>query len=106
MCYDVGTMLDFFLPIAEASGHLEASRTIIQNIQNAILFPLIGLLIAIAILVFVWGTFQYVMNAENDQAREVGRKHMLYGIIGFLIMVSAFSILTIARQTFGVPILQ
>jgi hypothetical protein len=35
-------------------------------------------------------------------ARETGRRHMLYGIIGLLVMLSAFAILRIAIETFGI----
>lgn len=99
-------MLHLLVRTVEAAddAHLVASRRIIAKIQDVILFPLITLLMSIAFLIFVWGAFQYVMNAENDQARETGRKHMLFGIIGFVVMVSALSILKVATNTFGVTI--
>lgn len=76
----------------------------IDKIQGAILFPLVSLMMGIALLIFLWGVFAYIKNAEGDEARETGKKHMLYGIIGLVIMVSAFAILRIAANTFGVPV--
>jgi hypothetical protein len=55
----------------------------------------------VAFLVFLWGCAQYFMNATNDTAREEGSKHITYGIIGLVIMVSAYAILQIAVGTFG-----
>ncbi len=62
------------------------------------------LLMAIALLVFLWGGYQFIANADNDQARAVGKRHMLYGFIGFLIMVSAYGILSVALNTFGIAV--
>lgn len=76
----------------------------IDKIQGAILFPLISLMMGVALLMFLWGTFSYIKNAEGDEARETGKKHMLFGIIGLVVMVSAFTILKIAANTFGIPV--
>lgn len=76
----------------------------IDKIQGAILYPLISLLLGIALLVFLWGVFGYIKNAEGDEARTTGKKHMLFGIIGLVIMVSALAILKIAAQTFDIPV--
>lgn len=41
------------------------------------------------------------MNADSDQAREDGKKHILYGVIGLVIMTSAYALLAIGTGTFG-----
>lgn len=81
-----------------------AAQCLVDKVNNAVLFPLIGLLSGIAVLVFLWGAFIYVKNADNDTARQQGQNHLLYGIIGLLIMVSAYAILSIAAGTFGIGI--
>ncbi len=73
------------------------------RLNNAILYPLIALLLGVALLVFLWGVFQYIAHQEGEQARADGRKHMLFGIIGLVVMVSALAILNIALRTFGIP---
>ena len=60
----------------------------------------------IAFLVFLYGSAVYVMNAGNEQARGEGKKHIMYGLIGLVVMVSAYTILTIAGNTFGLVIPQ
>ncbi len=90
--------------IAYADSHTVPARNLLELIEDNILFPLIALLTAIALLYFLWGLFQYVLNAESDEARSTGKKHMLYGIIGFVIMVSAYAIIEIATWTFGITI--
>lgn len=73
----------------------------VGKFNDAILFPLIALLSAVAFLVFLFGCAQYVMNAGNSSAREEGVKHITWGIIGLVVMVSAWAILGIAAGTFG-----
>jgi uncharacterized membrane protein len=73
----------------------------VSRLNDAILFPLIALLSGVAFLVFVYGAAEYAMNATNESARAEGRKHILFGIIGLFVMVSAFAILTLASGTFG-----
>lgn len=44
----------------------------------------------------------FISNADNDEARSIGKKHMVWGIVGIVIMVSAYSILRMVAATFGV----
>ena len=89
--------------IAYAASHVAAAESLLAKIKSAILYPLMTLMVAVAFLVFLWGAYEFVRNAESDEARETGRRHMLYGVIGLLIMLLAYSILQIAAQTFGLP---
>jgi hypothetical protein len=41
------------------------------------------------------------MNAGNEEGRSVGKKHMIWGIIGLLIMIGVYGILGILGGTFG-----
>ncbi len=73
----------------------------VDKLNDIILFPLIALLSGIAFLVFIYGCAVYIFNAENETARTEGKKHILYGIIGLVIMISAYGLLIIATNTFG-----
>ncbi len=75
---------------------------IVEKVKTVIIYPLITLLFIIAMLVFLWGIFQYVRNGADEAARSEGRRHMIFGIIGFVVMLSAVAILSIARGTIGV----
>ena len=86
---------------AESAGAAVA-RDFVAKINSVILYPLIILLMGIAFLVFLYGAFEYVAGADNETARETGRRHLIWGVIGFLVMVSAMTILEIAANTFNV----
>jgi len=73
----------------------------VTALNTFIVFPLIGLLSAVAFLVFLWGCAEYIMNANNSTARTEGVKHITFGIIGLVVMMSAWAILSIAAATFG-----
>ncbi len=82
----------------------DVAGPILDRIKVVILYPLISLLLGAALLLFLWGVFRYIAGAEGDEARETGKRHMLYGIIGLVVMVSALAILELATATFGVGV--
>ena len=91
-----------FVPmILFAQDGTAKAHQLVGKINDAILFPLITLLSAVALVVFLYGVFEFVRGSSNDTAREKGKKHILYGTIGLLVMLSAFTILSIAAATFG-----
>ncbi len=85
---------------AKAAAIAEAS-SFIGKLNDAILFPLIYLLMGVALVFFIYGAAQYIINANSDQAREQGKQNIMYGIIGFVVMGSAYAILSLVAGTFG-----
>lgn len=79
----------------------DAAAGFVATFNQVVLVPFIGLLLAVAFLVFLWGCAEYIFGASNTTAREQGVKHITWGIIGLVIMVSAWGILQIATGTFG-----
>ncbi len=84
----------------DAAGASAAS--FVSTLNEVIFYPLIALLAGVAFVIFLWGCAEYIMNANNPAAREKGVKHITYGIIGLVVMMSAWAILEIAAATFGV----
>ena len=87
------------IELAQAQSHIVQANSLVDRINNAILYPLITLLLGAAVVVFIWGAFQYLSNAEDSAERVTGQRHMLYGIIGIVVMVSAATILAVAVRT-------
>lgn len=73
----------------------------VARFNEVILYPVILLLTGIAFLVFLYGCLIYITHAENSSAREEGRNHIIYSLIGMFVMLVAYAILTIAANTFG-----
>lgn len=73
----------------------------VTKVMQIILVPIIALMMGVALLIFIWGAIEYIMNAADEKGRDTGRKHMFWGIIGLVVMVSALAIIQIAAATFG-----
>jgi len=66
---------------------------------NNILVPLV---FAIAFLIFIWGIFRYfIMGGANPEEQKKGRQLMLYGIAGFIIMVTIWGIVNLLARGLG-----
>ncbi len=81
---------------------MEQTAEFVARVNAAIVNPILALLFAAALLYFLWGGFVFIISAGNDQARAEGRQHMLWGVIGMVVMVSVFALLNIGLNTFGV----
>ncbi len=76
---------------------------ILNNILSSIIQPVVYLLFAVAFLVFFWGIFQMIRGADSEEDLKTGKRHLLWGLIGLLIMFGAQGILMIIKGTFGLP---
>ena len=91
--------------LAHAQTAERVAQNFVDKLNQVILFPLITLMMAVALVVFLYGCFEFVAGANDPGKRVQGRQHILWGIIGMLIMISAYAILSIAAGTFpGVDI--
>ena len=61
---------------------------------------LIPLLIALGLLVFLWGMAKFILHAEDEGKREEGRQLMMWGVIGLFVMVSFWGLTKILIGTF------
>lgn len=80
----------------------------IGNIQSLILAitfivkMLIPLVAGIAFIVFLYGLGQFVLHAGESDAREEGRRLMIWGLVGLFVMFSVWGLVFFFAQTFGV----
>lgn len=76
--------------------------TFLGRVSANILNPLILLIFFVALLVFFWGIFQFVSSAAEGAERDKGKKKILYGLIGMFIMFSAYGLIRLVLDTFGI----
>ncbi len=82
---------------------MENINTLIGNINKQIIAPIILLLFVLSLAMFFWGIVDYIRGSGNEEVRKTGREHMMWGIIGIFIMVSAWAIIKILLTSIGVP---
>ncbi|MFA6177611.1 MAG: pilin [Candidatus Paceibacterota bacterium] len=68
----------------------------ISQLLNAV----VPVLIALAVVFFVWGVVSYVIN-DDEEAKSKGRDRIIYGIIGFAVIVALWGLVRILTNTFG-----
>jgi uncharacterized membrane protein YidH (DUF202 family) len=86
---------------AYAAGLPAQTESLITNILNEIVNPLISLMIGVAVIYFLWGVFEFIRNAESSDERKKGGMHMLWGAIGLFIMVTAYGIMNLILGSIG-----
>lgn len=69
------------------------------DIINNVLVPL---LLLVAFLVFIYGVFSYfILGGADEEKRAQGQKLIVYGIVGFFVMVSVWGLVNILVGTFN-----
>jgi hypothetical protein len=57
---------------------------------------------AIALLIFFFGLFQFISKADDSKGREDGKRKIMYGLFGMFVMFSAYGLIHIVLNTFGI----
>lgn len=59
------------------------------------------LILAAAVVFFLWNVFKFVMAAGDEEARAKGQQGIIYGIIGIAVMVSVYGLVTFLTSSTG-----
>ncbi len=81
---------------------MQAVANFVAAVNQEIINPLIGVIFTAALVLFLYGAMRLVFGAGNDSARDEGKQHMLWGLVGMVIMVSVFAIIRVMLYTFNV----
>ena len=76
---------------------------LLRKISVNILNPLILLGFGVALVCFLWGIFQFLTNADSEDGRQKGKRNIFWGIIGMVIMISVYGIISVILGTFSIP---
>lgn len=83
-------------------AYADSVDQLIGKVNASVINPLIEFAFLIALVVFLWGVMEYIRGGANEQKRKDGRQHMLWGIVGFVIMFGVFGIINLLINTFGI----
>ncbi|MFA6251688.1 MAG: hypothetical protein WC603_03635 [Candidatus Paceibacterota bacterium] len=89
-------MMFSIIPVAEASV-----ATLMMSINRVVINPIIILIFALAVVIFVYGLIKYLLSPDNEEVRKSSKSHMLWGVVGMFIMVAVFGIMNIILNTIG-----
>lgn len=83
------------LAFAQGTGQLGPLLTQIRSLLNQV----VPVLLALAVIYFFWGLIQFLRGAGDPKAHELGKTHMIYGIIAIFLMVSVFGLVNYLTGT-------
>src|SRR3989344_2527655 len=74
---------------------MDSVANIMYRFETYIINPAILVVFALGFMLFVYGLVAFLWKPNE------GKQHMLWGIVGMLIMVSVYGILELLDNTFG-----
>jgi hypothetical protein len=92
--------MNILIPIAHAATTATLG-SIIEDKIVPLLDQVLVLIMAVAVVVFVWQVIRYfVLTAETD--RKNAGLYVMYSIIGFFVVLSLWGIVNVLSGTFGI----
>ncbi len=83
----------------------DALNSFLSRVVVQIINPIILLLAAAAFVVFLWGVFEFIKGAGDETKRVEGRRAILWGLLGLVIIFGAYGVINIALGSFSLPAL-
>lgn len=77
----------------------EAITPYLNNFFEVIINPFITLLFFLSFILFAWGILVMVVSPADTDKRSQGKQHMLWGVIGMVIMLGAYGIIQLLGGT-------
>ena len=86
----------------EPTGNNPLVTFIQDDIILLIDYVLVPLVFSLAFIVFLWGIFNFfIAGGADEEKREKGKQFMVWGLIGFFVMVSVWGIVAVLKRTIG-----
>ena len=82
---------------------MNKATELMGKFAELIVNPLIYVMFAVAFVVFAWGIAEFIRKSSNSDSNE-GKSHILWGLVGMVVMVSAFTIVNILLSSFNIPV--
>ncbi len=93
------------VPFCDPATIGSASRAdiVVCRIIHLVIDPVIFFLIAVALLMFMWGVMQFLINQSGGEEKSIaqGKQSMIWGLVGLLIMVSVYGIMHLVANSIG-----
>ncbi len=74
----------------------------VLKVDKFIINPLILMLFGLAILIFLYGVLEFLMNQASEEKKTTGKSHMIWGVVGITIMLGVWTILGFVLNTLGI----
>lgn len=93
-----GALFAPFIASAQIGGGTANLPSLILFLQDALKTATV-LILAIAVVYFLWNVFGFVMSAGEPEERAKKQSGIIYGIIGIAVMVSLWGLVNFLTQS-------
>lgn len=90
-----------FAPVVVFGQELDNVTRLIESVRD-IIDILIPLVAALALLYFFWGLARFILNNGNDDAREDGKRIMIWGVVALFVIVSVWGLVRFVGNALGI----
>ena len=78
---------------------MQTVSSFLTQIQ-VILDRVVPFIVGLAVFIVIWGIFNYLTHAENEEKRDEAKKYILWGVIGVFCMLSVWGFVNILYNSF------
>ena len=101
----IGIFLIFMQPLSVyAQGLSSNDASGVLNFFFNLVATIVPLLVAVAVLLFLWGVFRYVSSGGDEEKRAEGYQLIINGVIAIFVMVSIWGFVSLLANTFQLDI--
>ena len=94
----------YFLPVAAFATVRDVGKDNIANLVaqiNAVINTIIPFLVGIAVLIIIWGVFNYIAGAGDEEKRAQAKQYIVWGVVGVFIMLSVWGLVNVLVNSFA-----
>jgi hypothetical protein len=77
---------------------------LLLKINQYVLNPIIGFMFVLALAYFAFGVIEYFLYQNSEAEREKGKQHIIWGLVGLVIMTGFWGIIQILASTLQVSV--
>jgi len=78
-----------FLNLFFKTAYAATVQEIINKVIEQAVQPLIGFMMFLASIFFIYGIVEFIAGSDNEKKRIDGKKHIIWGLLGLFIMLAA-----------------
>lgn len=97
-------VIQILAQIPGGTGRGGTFRDVVRIIVDIISKGLVPIVIGATVIVFLFGIVKYILKSDSEAGRESGRKFIIYGLIGIVVVMSVWTIVAVFLRVIGVPV--
>jgi len=88
-------------PLAVFATDNTTVNVLIGRIQSVVV-TLVPFVIGLTVLVIIWGLFNYIAGAGDEEKRGQAKQYIIWGVIGLFVMVSIWGLVGVVKNTLSI----